>query len=226
MEVLAVSDQRGMALVEHARIERLLKDDLGLLPDATTRALAERIKRGQTRRPRRQTRALSEAREAGPAMGKHLASLGRSPSPLIRPRVIVCAFDNLTGRRRYGDMAHAVTQDVASAIAGDHLLDVSFANGHRGMGPVDAAYAISGSLRSHGDGVRIVAQLTSESTGRLLWSKSFDEASEPPLCRRDRRCAQIAARVSHAVRSARPPGPNESRPTVSAFITCACKRLR
>jgi DNA-binding SARP family transcriptional activator/TolB-like protein len=201
MEVLAAGDQRGMALVEHARIERLLKDDLGLSPDATTRALAERIKRGQATPTQANASPASQVREAGPAKGKHLASLGRSPSPPIRPRVIVRAFDNLTGRRRYGDMAHAVTQDVASAIAGDHLLDVSFANGHRGMAPVDAAYAISGSLRSHGDGVRIVAQLTSESTGRLLWSNSFDEASEPPLRRRDRRCAQIAARVSHAVRS-------------------------
>jgi DNA-binding SARP family transcriptional activator/TolB-like protein len=208
MEVLAVSDQRATALVEHARIERLLRDDLGLSPDATTRALAERIKRGWVTGVSTDTRRADEPSRAGPAAGERFSNCGRSLAVPVRPRVMVHPFDNLTGRRRHGDMAHAITQDIASEIARDHLLDVSFVEGHSGWGgaraarhPAESAYAISGSLRSDGEGVRIVAQLTNVSTGRLLWSHSFGDAPHPSLQPPDRRCAQIAARVSHAVRS-------------------------
>lgn len=220
MELLAVSDQRGMALVEHARIERLLRDDLGLSPDATTRALAERIKRGQATGAPIDTSHPSPGNRFDPAKCGHspnlapslalslAPSLGRSPLPHMRPSVIVYPFDNLTGRRRYGDVAHAITQDVAIATASDHSLDVSVVDRYPGRRrpraacePGEAVYAISGSLRSDGKRLRIVVQLTSESTGRLLWSDRFDDAAELSLLSPGRRCSQVAARVSYAVRS-------------------------
>ena len=60
MELLASSDQRGLAVVEYARTERLLRDDLGILPDPTTRALAERIRRGVVAGPLKSSAGTSQ----------------------------------------------------------------------------------------------------------------------------------------------------------------------
>jgi DNA-binding SARP family transcriptional activator len=207
MQLLAVSDQRGLALVEHVRIERLLRDDLGVLPDPTTRALAERIKRGATPEALTSPANSSQGGQFERARATHSLSLSHSPFLRIRLRTIVFPFENLTGRRRYDDAAHALTQDVATALAADRSLDVSLADASNAMklrprspsNPAEPAYAISGTMRSHCGRVRIVVQLTSQS--RLLWSGRFEDAAEPVLPIQDRVWSQIAARVSHAVRS-------------------------
>lgn len=206
MELLAVSDQRGLAVVEHARIERLLRDDLGVSPDPTTRALAERIRRGLATAAATGSADTSGQASFGEAGRRHSLSLGHVPFPRVRPRAVVFPFDNLTGWRRYDDVTHAIAQDVAIALAGDRSLDVSLADGCHGAtlrspsSLSETAYAISGTVRSDGERVRIVVHLTNQGTGSLLWSGRFEVSAEA-ISRQDRICSQIAARVSHAVRS-------------------------
>ena len=157
MQLLALTDRRGMALVEHARIERLLKDELGLAPDPSTRALAERIKRGQV--TALEAVSIVPKRPIERADCTHVMTRSRSPLLPAQPRAIVYPFVNLTGRRQFGDLARAITQDVTLGIACDRLFHVSSADGHHGTswgGPLEAerrAYSVVGNLRSDGPAI-------------------------------------------------------------------------
>ena len=158
MQLLASTDRRGMALVEHARLERMLKDDLGLAPDVSTRALAAQIKRGQV--------TLPEAASVVPKWqfdrtdSTPVASRSRSRLLFEQPRAVVFSFVNLTGQRQFEDLASAVTQDVTIGLACDRMFQVSSANGSWDSGErletSHHGYAVTGSVRSDGHCHRIV----------------------------------------------------------------------
>lgn len=205
MQLLAVTDRRGMALVEHARMERLLKDELGLAPDATTRALAERIKRGQVTAPG--AVSIVPKGQFERANCAHVTSRSRSPSVPTQPRAIVYPFVNLTGQRQFDDLARAITQDVMIGIACDRLFHVSSPDSSQrpsSGGPSEPehhACAVTGTVRSDGQRHRVVVQLTTQPTGRCIWSDRFEITEGAPLRMQDDVCTRIAARLSFAMRS-------------------------
>lgn len=193
MELLVASDQRGLAVVEYAKTERLLRDDLGTLPDPMTRALLERIRRSTAR----QGGSLEQAHRI-PHSRLSCSSMWR-----MRPKAVVLPFQNLTGSQRFDEVAHAVRQDVAIAASADRSLEISFADGiyepdARLASP--GAYALSGTIRIDADRLRIVAQLTRQKTGSLIWAGRFEDTVEGLSSSQDRICSQIAARASYAIR--------------------------
>ena len=109
MELLAASGQRGLALIEHARVARILREELQVAPDATTRALAEKIRRDRPIKLQGSAFAEREAAATTPAPRFQYTSPDRAA-------IAILPFANLSGEPGQDHLAQSLTEDVAATL--------------------------------------------------------------------------------------------------------------
>ena len=187
MELLAASGQRGLAIVEHARVERRLREELQLAPDPATRRLAERIRRGQPAQ-----RQIPQSSATPPAHFSAANPLDSASAPgsrlLLSDRVTVALlpFVNLTGDPSHDHFAQGLTEDVASALVRERwpivVTTPTLAPGSvvpvKGLFNVGVRYVASASVRREGGKVRVVVRLTDALLARHLWSGQVEATAE------------------------------------------------
>jgi DNA-binding SARP family transcriptional activator/TolB-like protein/Flp pilus assembly protein TadD len=206
MELFAASGQRGLALVEHARVERMLRERLQLSPDPATRRLAEQIRRGERMQWRWAQSPASRAPD-NKAMTT-VPTVRQYYTPVDRAAVTLLPFSNLMGDPAGDDFAQAITEDVASALVRERWpINVALPP-HAPLERANAAnavgtqYVASGSVRRDSNRVRVVVLLADAVQNRQLWSGRVDAEGDTPFALQDRLCQQVVSKLATAVRSA------------------------
>ena len=136
---------------------------------------------GASRR-RRPTTSLELGSVAKPVEVASLASPARLEA---RPSVAVLPFKNLSGDAGHDFFSDGITEDVIAALGRfSNLLVISksssfpFKNSNAAPAEIgrllNARYLLDGSIRRAGNRVRVGVQLTEATTGRLVWSETYD----------------------------------------------------
>ena len=130
-------------------------------------------------------------------VGRHLFELGSAGKPVevaslasaarleARPSVAVLPFKNLSGDATHEFFNDGITEDVIAALGRfSNLLVISKSSSFRFKGSnlapaeigrlLNARYLLDGSIRRSGNHVRVGVQLTEATTGRLVWSETYN----------------------------------------------------
>jgi TolB-like protein/DNA-binding winged helix-turn-helix (wHTH) protein len=115
-----------------------------------------------------------------------------------RAMLLVRPFENLSGDASQGFLAEGLTEELITSTASlspERLGVYGRTTALRfDEGKVDFDYALEGSLRREGDGLRITARLV-DADGRSIWTETFDRKAEDVL----RVQSDVAARVARAL---------------------------
>jgi adenylate cyclase len=129
--------------------------------------------------------------------GRHLFEFGSTAKPVevatlasparleARPSVAVLPFKNMSGDAAHDFFSDGITEDVIAALGRfSNLLVISksssFPFKDSNVAPAEigrilnARYLLDGSIRRAGNRVRVGVQLTEATTGRLVWSQTYD----------------------------------------------------
>jgi TolB-like protein/two-component SAPR family response regulator len=163
--------------LQHARTHtRLLKNELGLQPDAELLAFVEELQTHGRRRDALPAKpASAQAAEPAPAL----------PARAMPPSLAVLPFVNLSADPENEYFADGITEDLIAHLSRIGTLNVisrasmmRFRSGETNLRAIGAALGaktlLGGSVRRVGDRVRIVAQLVDAGTGRCLWAETYD----------------------------------------------------
>ncbi len=184
------------ALRQFRSFKEALQRELGVEPEAETRALIEE-QRENGERPGQPT--------PPPAVEAPIASAQRDTD---HPSVVVLPFENLSGPDDEFLVDGVVEEITAmlSRVRSFFVIARQSAFAYKGR-RVDVreigrefgvSYAVEGTVRRAGDRVRIFVQLADTGTRAQLWSERFDRAASDIFELED----EIAARVAGAVRPA------------------------
>ena len=205
MRLLAASGNRSAALKQHERCAQILRDELGIAPDAETEQLAEAIRAG------RPTAGSGEAALPVPTSPPVGAAPTGPPLP-ERPSIVILPFANLSGDASQDYFVDGLVEDITVALGRETWLFViaspsAFAFKDRGADPREVAaklgvrYVLRGSVRRGANRVRIVVQLTDAATGAHIWSDRFEDEVDNVFAMNDRAMTQVAAMIAPALRS-------------------------
>lgn len=196
MQLLAESGQRGLALVEHARVERMLREELQMSPDSDTRRLADMIRRGQ---PLGERASDARARSASPiGTNSGLSILSE------RPTIAILPFENVTGHRDDDYVVNALTEEVTSALVRERwplvvLIPEGTMSESLPYAGARSRYVASASFRRNAGQARITLRLTNVSLGQIVWSGRLEAEGDLLLPLYDQVCAKIVAKLADAV---------------------------
>ncbi len=168
MRALAASGDRSRALKQFETCRDLLRDELGVEPEAATLRLLEEIRAG-----------------AGGAAPAAPESRGAAPAPGTAPTIAVLPFDNLSADPEQEYFSDGITDDIITELGRFRNLNViarTSAFHFKGRAPLAAEiaetlgadFAVQGSIRKAGNRMRISVQLAETATGRQLWAEHFD----------------------------------------------------
>jgi eukaryotic-like serine/threonine-protein kinase len=141
---------------------------------------------------------------------------GNSASVTTEPTVAVIPFVNVGGDSTQDYLADGVSDELATAIGripSVHMAARSAAYRFRGRRDVDVRelgralqvnFVVQGTLRRLGDQLRISAQVSEASSGRELWSDSFDRTTKDVFRTQDEMSRAIANALAGRVRSTVP----------------------
>jgi adenylate cyclase len=130
-------------------------------------------------------------------VGRHLFGFGSVTKPVevatlasparleARPSVAVLPFRNRSGDAAHDFFSDGITEDVLAALGRfSNLLVISKSSSFRfkdsNLAPAEigrllnARYLLDGSIRRAANRVRVAVQLTEATTGRLVWSETYD----------------------------------------------------
>ena len=130
-------------------------------------------------------------------VGRHLFEFGSVAKPVevatlasparidARPSVAVLPFKNLSGDAAHDFFNDGITEDVIAALGRfSNLLVISKSSSFPFKGSnlapaeigrlLNARYLLDGSIRRSGNRVRVGVQLTEATTGRLVWSDTYN----------------------------------------------------
>jgi DNA-binding SARP family transcriptional activator/TolB-like protein/Tfp pilus assembly protein PilF len=212
MRLLGAAGNRSAALKQYDRCTQILRDELGIAPDAETDRLAEVIRAGRTTSPKSegaapQTSARLESTAA-------VAATPASPGPPLpdKPSIVVLPFANLSGDASQDHFVDGLVEEITIALGRETWLFViaspsAFAIRERTGDAREAAaklgvrYVLRGSVRRDGSRVRTVVQLTDAAMGAHIWSHRFEDEVDNVFAMNDRLVAQAAALIAPALRS-------------------------
>ena len=174
MHLLAQAGNRAEAIRQFDVCASLLKDELGIEPDAATRSLLEQIRRSQPVQP-----ALVSLAEDGHQ------KLIETPATVHRPVIAVMPFANLDDDPEFGLMVDGFGEDLIFALSAFRSFrvlartatfrlrraDMDHTDIQRALG---ANYAVNGRVRRSGRRLRISVELVDCSTGDQLWADRYD----------------------------------------------------
>ena len=132
-----------------------------------------------------------------PDVGRHLFDVGSAGKPVevatlasaarleARPSVAVLPFKNQSGDAAHDFFSDGITEDVIAALGRfSNLLVISKASSFRfkdsNVAPAEigrllnARYLLDGSIRRTGNRIRVGVQLIEATTGRLVWSDTYN----------------------------------------------------
>ncbi len=176
MRLYAAQGERSHAIRQYETCCDLLKEQLGVEPEAETRALHDAVREGQ------EPKAPQEDAVGRP----RVVPVGNDPLPLPdKPSIAVLPFKNMSGDPEQEYFTDGITEDITTELSRFRDLFVisslsSFTYREK-MTPVQRVgrelgvhYVLEGSVRRAGSRIRITAQLTDASTGQHLWAERYD----------------------------------------------------
>lgn len=221
MRLLAGSGQRSAALKQHERLSALLKEQLGIAPDAESMALAAMIRTGTAPEPplvRSPTKPpvvhVSPSSLAAPPAGPDRPPPPASTGPALpdKPSIVILPFSNLSGDASHGFFIDGLVDDITIALGREKWLFViasqsAFAFRDPGADPREVAaklgvrYVLRGSIRMSGSRVRVVVMLTDAASGEFIWSDRFEDETANIFELSDRLMTRVAAAIAPALRA-------------------------
>jgi len=123
-----------------------------------------------------------------------------------RPKVIVLPFRNQTGDDGMTWFCDGVTEEVTSELSRFSSFGMLASNSaflYRDSWPrpefllreFGTQYVVAGSIRRHGDHLRISAQLIDARSGLNLWAERFDSPTQDPFAGQDELVKQVVAQL-------------------------------
>jgi TolB-like protein/DNA-binding SARP family transcriptional activator len=202
MRVLAANGRRADALKHYEDLAALLKRELAVEPDSTTRALAAELRKSKTARPEPEV-------GSGPASGTGAALL---PLP-DRPSIAVLPFANLSGDPEQEYFADGMVDDILMALSrvrwlfviarqSSFIYKVRSADVQQIGRELGVRYVLEGSVRKSGTRVRIVAQLIEAEGGAHIWADRFEGDLRDIFALQDEITERIVSAVEEKVRDA------------------------
>lgn len=202
MRVLAAGGRRADALKHYEDFAALLKRELAVEPDPTTRAISAELRKSQAARPG------SEARP-DPTL-----EIGAATLPLPdRPSIAVLPFANMSGDPEQEYFADGMVDDILMALSRVRWLFViarqsSFVYKIRAADvqqigrELGVRYVVEGSVRKSGNRVRIVAQLIETESGAHIWADRYKGDLRDIFALQDAITEQIVSAVETNVQAA------------------------
>jgi len=163
MTLFAESGQRAAALKQYASCATVLSVELSVEPDAETKRLLQEIRKTEGE-PGRSAR--------GPAQGAPASA---------KPTVAVLPMSDLSDDAGATSLARGMTEDIVAALTKYHWFSVMgrfAASGSDRLLSIardqGADYGLEGSIRKHGDQLRVNVQLIDLRSGRYVWVQRYD----------------------------------------------------
>jgi TolB-like protein/DNA-binding SARP family transcriptional activator len=177
LRALVLAGRRNDALMHYRQLERRLQSDLGVQPEAATRAVFEAVRAGVI--------GLESAQpQSGEIAGPALPAPDGSQSA-GKPTIAVLPFVNMSADTQQDFFSDGVTEDIITELSRFRQISVLARNTafrYRDTGievkrvgrKLGVQYVVEGSIRRMGDRVRITAQLVDATSGNQLWAEHFD----------------------------------------------------
>lgn len=180
MRTYAAQNRYDAALKQYADLERVLNDELGILPEAVSSDLAREI-----RTRRRDTSATSEA----PASAKAFGPAEAMPAVPSRPSIAVLPFRVLSASEEAAYFGEGVAEDVIIELSRESDLMVVARQSSFKFDPETAdprevgktlgvRFCLTGSIRTAGKRVRVSAHLIACEDAEEIWADRFDRDLE------------------------------------------------
>jgi adenylate cyclase len=174
MRLYLAQGRKDAALRQFQICVDTLQRELGLAPDAETRALHRSIAQARS----------DLASQSGPRSPVD-AALAETPDVSDRPAIAVLPFANMSGDPEQEYFADGLTEDIMTDLARVSTLFVVARNTvfslkgksvriPQAARELNVGYVLEGSVRKVGDRVRITAQLVDGRTGGHLWAERYD----------------------------------------------------
>ena len=205
MRVLAAGGRRADALKHYEDLAALLKRELTVEPDPTTRALAAELRKPHA------ARSGSEARiRIEPSMSETGAVLLPLPD---RPSIAVLPFANMSGDPEQEYFADGMVDDILMALSrvrwlfviarqSSFIYKVRSADVQQIGRELGVRYVVEGSVRKSGNRVRIVAQLIETETGAHIWADRYEGDLRDIFALQDEITERIVSAVEMNVQAA------------------------
>jgi TolB-like protein/DNA-binding SARP family transcriptional activator len=202
MRVLTAGGRRADALKHYEGLTALLKRELAVEPDPTTRALAAELRKPHA--PRLGSEARSDPTSETSAVLLPLPD---------RPSIAVLPFANMSGDPEQEYFADGMVDDILMALSRVRWLFViarqsSFIYKVRSTDvqqigrELGVRYVLEGSVRKSGTRVRIVAQLIETEGGAHIWADRFESDLRDIFALQDEITERIVSAVEENVRDA------------------------
>jgi TolB-like protein len=189
MRALAANGRRADSLKHYEHLTALLKRELAVEPDPSTRALAAELRNPQS------------------AVKAPLAD--RVPLP-ARPSIAVLPFSNMSGDPEQEYFADGIAEDVITALSKWRWFLVyarnstfTFKNKSHSIRQIGEAlgarYVLEGSVRRANSRVRISAQLIEAATERHIWADFYDRDVSDVFATQDEITRQVVTAIDPAI---------------------------
>jgi TolB-like protein/two-component SAPR family response regulator len=193
MRACVAAGQRHAALLQYRACRELLRQELDVEPEASTKALYEEIQSCSAD-------VDGQEREEYPQLPD-------------RPSIAVLPFANLSGDPEQEYFAHGMAEDIITALSRFRWFFVIPRNSSftykgsavdvREVGrELGVRYVLEGSVRRGGNRLRITAQLVEAATGNHLWAERYDGEMADVFDLQDRITEGVVGAVEPSVRQA------------------------
>jgi TolB-like protein len=208
MRALAAGGRRADALKHYEDLAALLKRELSVEPDPSTRALAAELRKPHT------ARSASEARSGPRSEPNDAPETGALPLSLPdRPSIAVLPFANMSGDPEQEYFADGMVDDILMALSrvrwlfviarqSSFIYKVRSADVQQIGRELGVRYVVEGSVRKSGTRVRIVAQLIETEGGAHIWADRFEGDLRDIFALQDAITERIVSAVEEKVRDA------------------------
>jgi len=192
MTLFAESGQRAAALKQYASCATVLSVELGVEPDVETKRLLNEIRKTEG--------------EPGPSPATGPAQAAPASA---KPTVAVLPISDLGDDASATSLARGMTEDIVAALTKYHWFSVMGRFAASGSDQLlsiaqeqGADYALEGSIRKHGDHLRLNVQLIDLRSGRYVWVQRYDRELKNVFAVQDEIVELIAGALEPAIASA------------------------
>jgi DNA-binding SARP family transcriptional activator/TolB-like protein len=189
IRILAQQGERSAAIQQFKTYETTLRKELGVGAGPELLRLIEEVR--------------GENFFAKPALPDALAApSGGSPDPAGKSSILVVPFKTFDGGPTEAFLADGLSQDITTNLSRFSWLDVraSFEgedpfNTSDAMSELRTDYVVQGSLRSHGEQIRLTVQLSETLSRRYVWVSRNDRVTDDLFALQDELSETIAASI-------------------------------
>lgn len=197
MRLLTDAGNRGAALVHYDQCARVLREELGIEPDAETTRLAAAIRDGT---------AVKDVSGAAATAPPAIAALALPD----KPSIAVLPFANLSSDGTQDYFIQGLVDDITVALGREKWLFViaspsAIAAGDDTADPrqistrLGVRYVLRGSVRLDAGQVLVVAQLSDAARGVHVWSERFQDQMDNLFALQERLTTKVAAMIAPAL---------------------------